>query len=81
MRAYAYLDRGMYEACIADYNLLIQHDPNDVNSYFYRALAKQRNHDFAGAIVDYSVAIKLNPANASAYMNRGISYEAGQING
>lgn len=47
-------------------------EPNNLDAYFYRAIAKNDLGDFSGAIVDYSKIILVKP-DADSYYNRGNS--------
>ncbi len=51
---------------------VIEIEPNNLDAYFYRALAKNDMGDFGGAIVDYSKIIVEQP-DADTYYNRGNS--------
>ncbi|TXG38690.1 tetratricopeptide repeat protein [Seonamhaeicola maritimus] len=53
-------------------NQAIALEPNHLDAYFYRALAKNELGDYSGAIVDYSKIIITNP-DADSYFNRGNS--------
>ncbi|MCF7560960.1 tetratricopeptide repeat protein [Sabulilitoribacter multivorans] len=57
---------------IALYTEAIALEPNNLDAYFYRALAKNDLGDFSGAIVDYSKIIVEEP-DADTYYNRGNS--------
>ncbi|OHB69399.1 MAG: hypothetical protein A2W23_01505 [Planctomycetes bacterium RBG_16_43_13] len=56
---------------LADYDKVIQLNPNDVEAYCNRAIARYEFGDYAGALVDFSKAIQLNPNYAEAYCKRG----------
>jgi tetratricopeptide (TPR) repeat protein len=45
-------------------------------SFFNRAMMKQSQGDYQGAIADHTQAIKLKPNDAVNYYNRGISRQA-----
>ncbi|WP_072402916.1 tetratricopeptide repeat protein [Flaviramulus basaltis] len=51
---------------------VIDLEPNNLDAYFYRAIAKNDLGDFRGAIVDYSKIIVEEP-DADTYYNRGNS--------
>lgn len=51
---------------------VIEIEPNNLDAYFHRALAKNDLGDFSGAIVDYSKIIVEQP-DADTYYNRGNS--------
>ena len=54
------------------YTEAISLEPNNLDFYFYRAIAKNDNGDYSGAIVDYSKIIVEEP-DADTYFNRGNS--------
>jgi tetratricopeptide (TPR) repeat protein len=45
-------------------------DPNNLDAYFYRGLAKQNLGDYNGAILDYTKVVFFEPS-ADVYFNRG----------
>lgn len=57
---------------VALYTDVIALEPDNLDAYFYRAIAKNDLGDFSGAIVDYSKIILLKP-DADTYYNRGNS--------
>tara|TARA_R110002049_G_scaffold147001_5_gene309617 strand:- start:3797 stop:4804 length:1008 start_codon:yes stop_codon:yes gene_type:complete len=60
---------------------IINLQPEDLDAYFYRAIAKHDLGDYAGAIVDYSKIIVKEP-DADTYLNRGNSrYSLGDYEG
>ncbi|MDO6758625.1 tetratricopeptide repeat protein [Tamlana sp. 2_MG-2023] len=60
------------EERISMLNDVIDLEPNNLDAYFQRGLAKNNSEDFYGAIVDYSKIIVENP-DADTYYNRGNS--------
>jgi tetratricopeptide (TPR) repeat protein len=58
---------------IADYNMVIQLEPQNSFAYFNRGNIKNRMRDFEGAISDYSMAISLEPEFAEAFYNRALT--------
>jgi len=63
----------------ADYDRLIELDPNNANAYHERGDFYYETDQYDKAIADYSRAIDLNPRHASAYFNRAYAYgEIGQ---
>jgi len=59
-------------ASIDDYSLAIDRNPNDVESYFGRALDFMVVLDLTEAIEDLSRVVSLNPDFAPAYFNRAV---------
>jgi tetratricopeptide (TPR) repeat protein len=68
------------DAALADYGVSIRIEPDNVESYDYRADVYQQQGDFDRALADYDRASKINPTYAAAYFSRGQIYEKqGQI--
>ena len=65
--------QGNYQGAIADYTRAIEINPQNVDAYYNRGLAKDDSGDYEGAIADYTKAIEINPELAIAYANRGNS--------
>ena len=72
-RANDEMNKGNYDAAIADYTKAIESDPTLPVPYLNRGLAKQAKGDVDGAIADDDKAIELNPNYAAAYHNRGLA--------
>ena len=79
VRTFVYYERGKKkyydgnaEGAINDFNQAIELNPDDVETYKYRAKSKVKLEDYQAAIEDYNQAIKLNPNDASAYRGRGV---------
>jgi tetratricopeptide (TPR) repeat protein len=75
-RAEAYMADGEYDSAIADYNQLLQMNPNDPEVFYSRGEANRAKGDKDQAIADLTQAIKLDPNYAWAYCNRGNAYRA-----
>lgn len=58
----------------ADYDKLIDLDPDNADAYYNRGDAYDEMGEYGKAIADYNKAIQLNPNLASAYYNRGCAY-------
>lgn len=58
-----------YQGAIQDYNKVIELDPENVDAYHNRGLAKSDLGDLEGAIQDYNKAIKLDPEASLTYYN------------
>ena len=81
VQAAIYRDRGVshmmvanYRAAIADLNLAITHNPDDLWARFDRGCAYHRRHDYQTALQDFSWVIEQDAHNAQAYFNRGMVY-------
>ncbi len=74
-RASAYLSKEDYDRAIADYDQVIQLQPNcGVCTYNDRGNAYLAKGDYNHAIIDYNQAIQIQPDFAAAYSNRGLAY-------
>ena len=62
---------GQYEAAIADYDVAIDLNPDYVDAYNNRGVAKSNLGQYEAAIADYDAAIDRNSDDANAYINRG----------
>ena len=76
----AYFDRGIskyeledYYGAIADYNKVIELDPDNASAYYNRGISKYELEDYYGAIADYNKVIELDPDKVNAYYIRGSS--------
>ena len=76
-RAY---ERGEYTAAIINYDMAIDREPDNAETYYERGLAKVHLDQYeAEAIADFDEAIRLNPDYAEAYYRRGLAnYELEQ---
>lgn len=66
---------GNLDASLADYAISIRIEPDNVESYDYRADVYQQQGDFDRALADYEKASRINPTYAAAYFSRGQIYE------
>jgi tetratricopeptide (TPR) repeat protein len=62
-----------YQGEIEDYTKAIDLNPEYLDAYNNRGVAKRILKDFLGAIEDYNRAIELSPQFISAYLNRGVA--------
>ncbi|MCD4736944.1 MAG: tetratricopeptide repeat protein, partial [Bacteroidales bacterium] len=71
----------LYEEALADYNNVLEFEPENLDALFNRAYyIKEQTGDFAGAIADYDKYITINNKgnNAFAYNNMGFAkYKTG----
>jgi tetratricopeptide (TPR) repeat protein len=63
------------DASLADYGISISIEPDNVESYDYRADVHQQNGDLDRAFADYDHASQLDPTYAAAYYSRGRIFE------
>jgi len=73
-RGNAYGRRGNYALALADFNKVIELNPEDSDAYYNRGLTYKNRKNYDRAIDDYSVAIKLDSRYVDAYNNRGNVY-------
>ena len=67
--------KGELDASLADYGISIRIEPDNVESYDYRADVYQQQGDLDRALADYDHASKIDPTYAAAYFSRGQIYE------
>jgi tetratricopeptide (TPR) repeat protein len=67
------LDRGEFDAAIADCTDALRLDPNYAWAYGNRGLGLIKKKRYAEAIPDLDQAIRLEPTLADAYLNRGLA--------
>jgi tetratricopeptide (TPR) repeat protein len=65
------LEKKNYNEAIADFNKVLEIDPNNKIAYFNRARAKSGLGDSKGSIEDNNKVIELDPSYSMAYNNRG----------
>ena len=67
--------KGELDAALADYGISIRIEPDNVESYDYRADVYQQQGEFDRALEDYNRASRIDPTYAAAYYSRGLIYE------
>jgi tetratricopeptide (TPR) repeat protein len=67
--------KGELDASLADYGISIGIEPNNVESYDYRADVYQQQGDLDKALADYDHASRIDPTYAAAYFSRGRIFE------
>jgi tetratricopeptide (TPR) repeat protein len=73
-RAYAYLNKGLYDQVIADETQSLALNPNSANTYNNRGRAYDDKGLYDQAIADYTHSIALKPDTAGAYNNNGNAF-------
>jgi len=63
-----------YQNALANFNKIIEKEPEFAFAYYDRAFVKYKLSDINGAIQDYDKAIKIDPSFSDAYYNRGLLY-------
>jgi tetratricopeptide (TPR) repeat protein len=74
-RGYWKHQKGDLDTALADYDIAINMDPQNVEGYDYRADVYQDRGELDRAIADYNMSIRINPTYAAAYYSRGRVYE------
>lgn len=67
--------KGELDAALADYGISIRIEPDNVESYDYRADVYQQQGDLDRALADYDQASRIDPTYAAAYYSGGLIYE------
>ena len=67
--------KGELDGALDDYGVSIRLEPDNVESYDYRADVYQQQGNLDLALDDYNHATKIDPAYAAAYYSRGRIYE------
>ena len=67
--------KGELDGALDDYGVSIRLEPDNVESYDYRADVYQQQGKLDLALADYNHATKIDPAYAAAYYSRGRIYE------
>ena len=67
--------KGELDAALADYGISIRIEPDNVESYDYRADVYQQQGDLDRALEDYDHASRIDPTYAAAYYSRGQIHE------
>ena len=67
--------KGDLDASLADYGISIGIEPDNVESYDYRADVYQQKGDLDRALADYDHASRIDPTYAAAYFSRGMIFE------
>jgi tetratricopeptide (TPR) repeat protein len=68
-------DRGDFHEAVRVYNKILELDPNDVWSYWERALIKRRKGDWEGALKDLNRLLEIDSTHSFAYYQRALIKE------
>jgi tetratricopeptide (TPR) repeat protein len=60
-----------YRGALAEYDRIIQLQPNNAIAYNYRGVLKEKIQDLQGGLADYNRAISIDANYGEAYSNRG----------
>lgn len=74
VRAEKYARRGRFYDAIGDYSKAIELDPEHLESYRKRAVARMNLKEYRMAISDQNTVLGKNPCYGKVYYDRGISY-------
>ncbi|MBI1247555.1 hypothetical protein GC197_06870 [bacterium] len=74
-RAKSYGAIGHHQEGIDDWTRLIELDPKNHKWNRLRAFAKEKQHDYAGALEDMTIAIQKAPMGSQLYGNRAFIYD------
>lgn len=69
-RAHKRFQEKKYEEAIADYDMAVDLDPDYVDAYYRRGLAKHHIGRYESAISDFDIFITKNPNHADAHYHR-----------
>lgn len=72
-RGLAKADLGDGQGAIADFDKVLEIDPQVVVAYINRAIAKRKLGDNRGAIIDFDKALAINSKMAISYNGRGVA--------
>jgi len=67
--------KGDLDEALADYAASIRLEPENVESYDYRADVYLQKGDLDAALADYDHASRIDPTYAAAFFSRGLIYE------
>jgi Flp pilus assembly protein TadD len=69
IKGYLDLRAGRYADAVADYDALLQYNPNSVGDLFQRAVAKMSLRQYEPALADFGRVLQLQPDEANAHVN------------
>ncbi len=74
-KASALYNLRRYDDAIKLYDTILDREPTDIGSLFYRAGAQQQKSDTQAAMRDYREIIKIDPTDAMGYMMRATAFK------
>jgi tetratricopeptide (TPR) repeat protein len=74
LKGYLDLRAGRYTDAVADYDVLLQYNPNSTGDLFQRAVAKMSMRQYEPALADFGRVLQLQPNDANAHVNVGRIY-------
>jgi Flp pilus assembly protein TadD len=74
LKGYLDIRAGRYADAVADYDALLQYNPNSVSDLFQRAVAKMSMRQYEPALADFGRVLQLQPNEANAHVNVGHIY-------
>lgn len=75
-RAELYAEQERYPEAIADYDILLEGDPNNEDALYNRGLCRLMNNDTIGARHDFEFIDTFNPNSAKARLGMAVVYKA-----
>ncbi|MDR3180409.1 MAG: tetratricopeptide repeat protein [Prevotellaceae bacterium] len=69
MKGYLDMRAGRYADAVADYDVLLQYNPNSVGDLFQRAIAKMSMRQYEPALADFGRVLQLQPNEVDAHVN------------
>ena len=67
---------GDSDGALQDYSTALSLDPELVEAYTNRGIARAREGDLDGALADLNQAVRLHPDDGKNFFNRGAAHEA-----
>lgn len=74
-RGYMYLENGLYDNALKDFNFVLSKNPNDAFAYNNRGLVYAYLGNFNSAFSDIEKSKFLNPKNSYVYKHLGLVYK------
>jgi tetratricopeptide (TPR) repeat protein len=74
-RGNIYLSQNQYAQALADYDMVVQLDPQINDVYWNRAIAAFYVQDYQKSLDDFTKITELDPSSKEAFFNVGVSHE------